>query len=143
MTNHLHLLIGQFCDDGYNLTFMSDAVLMSKDGQTFTIGTRNWDSMAFDESNGVGVGRLAGINALGKASKVGEGFDPKNVLIRTGAEGRVLLEGLAHDFINDSVGLRRGIVIHAQVWSLMVQDGVVGLGLNEVWPRAIEWQLVP
>ena len=41
MSNHPLLSIGQFCDDGYDATFTSDAVLLSKDGQTFTIGTRN------------------------------------------------------------------------------------------------------
>ncbi len=41
MTNNPLLSIGQFCDDGYNATFTSDAVLLSKEGQTFSIGTRN------------------------------------------------------------------------------------------------------
>jgi hypothetical protein len=41
MTNNPLLSIGQFCDDGYNATFTSDAVLLSKQGQTFPIGTRN------------------------------------------------------------------------------------------------------
>ena len=41
MTNNPLLSIGQFCDDGYNATFTSDAVLLSKQGQTFPISTRN------------------------------------------------------------------------------------------------------
>jgi hypothetical protein len=41
MTNHPLLSIGQFCDDGYHATFTSDAVQLSKNGSTFTIGTRN------------------------------------------------------------------------------------------------------
>ncbi len=41
MTNNPLLSIGQFCDDGYNATFTFDAVLLSKQGQTFPIGTRN------------------------------------------------------------------------------------------------------
>jgi hypothetical protein len=41
MTNNPLLSIGQFCDDGYDATFTSDAVLLSKQGQTFTIGSRN------------------------------------------------------------------------------------------------------
>jgi hypothetical protein len=41
MTNNPLLSIGQFCDDGYDATFTSDAVLLSKQGHTFSIGTRN------------------------------------------------------------------------------------------------------
>jgi hypothetical protein len=41
MTNNPLLSIGQFCDNGYNATFTSDDVLLSKQGQTFPIGTRN------------------------------------------------------------------------------------------------------
>ena len=44
---------------------------------------------------------------------VGQGFDP-NSFVRTSAEDRVL-EGLACDFIDDSIGLWIGDVIHAQV----------------------------
>jgi hypothetical protein len=41
MTNNPLLSINQFCDDGYDATFTSDAVLLSKQGRTFSIGTRN------------------------------------------------------------------------------------------------------
>ncbi len=41
MTNNPLLSIGQFCDDGYDATFTSDAVLLSKQGHMFSIGTRN------------------------------------------------------------------------------------------------------
>jgi hypothetical protein len=41
MTNNPMLSIGQFCDDGYDATFTSDAVLLSKQGHTFSIGTHN------------------------------------------------------------------------------------------------------
>jgi hypothetical protein len=41
MPNNPLLSMGQFCDDGYNTTFTSDAVLLSKQGRTFSIGTRN------------------------------------------------------------------------------------------------------
>ena len=75
------------------------------------LASRN--SMVFDESNSVGAPRHAGTNALGKMSEViGQGFDP-NDFVRTGAEGRVF-KGLARDFINDSVGLRRSNAIHDQ-----------------------------
>ena len=72
------------------------------------------DSMAFDESNGIDVDAgHAGTNVLDEASKgVGEGLDP-NVFTRTGAEGRVL-ERLARDFIDDSIGVWMRDVIHAR-----------------------------
>jgi hypothetical protein len=41
ITNNPLLSIGQFCDDGYDATFTADAVLLSKQGKTFKIGTRN------------------------------------------------------------------------------------------------------
>jgi hypothetical protein len=41
MTNNPLLSIGQFCDNGYDATFTSDAVLLSKQGHTFSIGTHN------------------------------------------------------------------------------------------------------
>jgi hypothetical protein len=41
MTNNPLLCIGQFCDDGYDAMFTSNAVLLSKQGHTFSIGTRN------------------------------------------------------------------------------------------------------
>jgi hypothetical protein len=41
MTNNPLLSIGQFCDDGYDAMFTSNAVLLSKQGHRFSIGTRN------------------------------------------------------------------------------------------------------
>jgi hypothetical protein len=67
------------------------------------------DGLSFNEDNIVGTGGHLGADALGKAAEiVCQGHDP-DCFVRTGSE-RVVFEGLAGVFINNSVGLWRGDV---------------------------------